>query len=263
MSVQKYVVSKESSNFTIIPNKVIKGLSDNLELLGFYAYLLSLPPSWIFYKSKLKKSCGLGVKKLERFLKQLAQMNLIVVAQNRNEVGQFAHFDLTVLNGDSFKINNIEEIAQPCVKNRTTDNGGTVKNTYKRNIDKINNEKRNISCAFDNARNLFDEFWSIYPRKKDKARAGKIWTNKKLDKIADKIIADVKNRIANDVSFQEEQFILYPSTYLKNERWNDEITNVKNKVVSINQNKPNELKSTVKEWGPGHPTYDSMYNNTH
>ena len=23
--------------------------------------------------------------------------------------------------------------------------------------------------------------------------------------------------------------------------------------------KPNELKSTVKEWGPGHPSYDSMY----
>ncbi len=225
MSVEKYVINKESSNFTIIPNKVIQGLKDNLELLGFYLYLLSLPPNWSFHKNNLQETCGIGIKKLEKILRQLAQFNLIHVAQMRNAQGQFAHFDLTVYNGEYFKINNLQN-AQPCVNNRPTVDGSTVKHGYKRNKEtNINKEKRNISCALKkNAHESFDKFWNIYPKKKDKERARQLWVKLNCEKIESMILDDIKNRILNESTWKTEQFIPHPSTYLRNKRWEDEIT---------------------------------------
>jgi hypothetical protein len=141
MSVQKYIINKESNNFTIIPNKIINGLHSNLELLGFYLYLLSLPPNWSFHKNQLQSACNIGIKKLEKFLRLLSKCELIHISQQRTAKGQFSHFDLTVYNGERFNINGLQEIS-PCVKNRPTVNGSTVKNTYKRNIVEIKKEKR-------------------------------------------------------------------------------------------------------------------------
>lgn len=262
MSVQKFIVNRESSNFTIISNKVIQGLKNNLELLGFYAYLLSLPPNWVFYKNQLKETCNIGVHKLERLLKELVQMNLIALVQNRSEKGQFAHFELTVLNGDSFKINSLEESVQPCYQNRTTENRATDISTYKRNTLQIENkEKINISCASESdARvdNFFDEFWKVYPVKKNKKRTKQIWEKKKYDEIAPLILSDIEKRKKIDHQWQNVQYIPHASTYLNGELWQDEIIErnpSKPKTYSsINNN--NETKCTIKEYGPGHPTWE-------
>jgi hypothetical protein len=96
MSVEKYIVTKESANYTRISNEVIQWLKHNSSLLGFYTYLISLPPNGIFYKSHLRKECCLGVKKLETLLRLLTQYKLITVKQGRNEKGQFEHFDLVI-----------------------------------------------------------------------------------------------------------------------------------------------------------------------
>ena len=70
----------------------------------------------------------------------------------------------------------------------------------------------------------FAEFWDAYPQKKGKAKALQIWKSKKLDRIADDIIADVQNRTQMDVQWQDKQYIPHGSTYLSQERWLDEIT---------------------------------------
>lgn len=68
----------------------------------------------------------------------------------------------------------------------------------------------------------FDEFWSEYPNKRGKAVAAKAWRRKRLDKIADRIIEDVKARKASDPRWQEG-FIPDGSTYVNQERWEDAI----------------------------------------
>jgi DNA-binding transcriptional ArsR family regulator len=68
----------------------------------------------------------------------------------------------------------------------------------------------------------FLEFWAAYPRKVKKAEALKVWKAKKLDRLADQIIADVKNRQQRDRSWIEG-FVPHPTTYLRGERWEDEI----------------------------------------
>lgn len=259
MSVQKFVVTKESSNFTIVPNKVIQGIKD-LEILGLYVYLLSLPPQWTFYKTQLKEQTGFGIKKLERYLSTLVQMHLIEIVQRRNEKGHFAHFDLCILNGELFEINNLKDCA-PRVINRTTVNRTTDMGSYKRNIDKINKDKKIKSyCASDDARTLkFNDFWSLYPVRKNKARAMTIWRNRNLDLMADKICTDIRKRMTEDYQWHDPSFIPHPSTYLRNERWNDEMTPCPRPEQKKIHSKPEVSSSNPPFYGPGHPTWDSIH----
>lgn len=233
MSVQKYIATKEDPGYTTIPNHIIKGLKKECELLGFYLYLLSQPTNWVFYKTQLKESCGLGVKKLDRFLRRLAQLNLVEIAQMRTNTGEFAHFSLRILNGSSFKFKELT----PYVKNGSTVNGRTGLGSYKEKIieikDKQKKKKQKLLSATVVAQSpstdfsFFDEFWKIYPRKKDKARTKEIWRRRKYDEIAPLIFEDIQKRMGNDPQWRDHQFIPHPSTYLSNRRFEDEIDLVK------------------------------------
>jgi hypothetical protein len=69
----------------------------------------------------------------------------------------------------------------------------------------------------------FHEFWDAYPRKiGDKQGALKTWSKNRLDEKANQIIQTVKARVAGDHKWSDLQFVPYPATYLKQERWNDE-----------------------------------------
>lgn len=69
----------------------------------------------------------------------------------------------------------------------------------------------------------FAEFWAIYPRKRGKKPAQAKWQAKRLDRIADQLIADVRKRIASDDRWKRG-FIPDPATYLGQERWEDALT---------------------------------------
>lgn len=68
----------------------------------------------------------------------------------------------------------------------------------------------------------FEDFWSVYPKKVKKVDSLKKWKLKNLDAIADTLIADVENRLANDGRWLEG-FVPDPTTYLNGERWNDDL----------------------------------------
>lgn len=68
----------------------------------------------------------------------------------------------------------------------------------------------------------FDEFWKAYPRKVNKADAQKAWKTKKLDSIAETIIAAVVARVADPGQWSDPQYIPHPTTYLNGARWEDE-----------------------------------------
>lgn len=65
----------------------------------------------------------------------------------------------------------------------------------------------------------FEEFWAWYPRKVGKAAARKAWNKRKTD--AETIIAGAL-RMGTDRNLPEIQFVPHPSTWLNEERWNDD-----------------------------------------
>lgn len=225
MSVQKFRIQKGFS-FTTISTKVAQNLK-NYEALGLYVYLISLPNKWNFHKSHLSKHANLGRDKINSLIKILESHNLIEIAQMRTQKGAFAQMDLIVKDGNDFKINELEDCA-PFTDLPLTANQLLVNSSYKENINKININKKEISkniCASDDAQTqLFDDFWNIYPRKKDKKRVYSFWVKNKIQEKLELIKQDILNRLKSDQQWKNIQFIPYPLTYLRNERWQDEIT---------------------------------------
>jgi len=68
----------------------------------------------------------------------------------------------------------------------------------------------------------FGKFWEAYPKKVKKKDAEKVWQSKRLDSMADVLIADVKRRQSEDRRWLGG-FICDPPVYLRGERWNDAI----------------------------------------
>lgn len=71
----------------------------------------------------------------------------------------------------------------------------------------------------------FDDFWAVYPNKKGKAEAAATWKRRKLDAIADRIVADVRARLAGDKDWLKDggRFIPHGSTYVNGSGWEDAI----------------------------------------
>jgi hypothetical protein len=68
----------------------------------------------------------------------------------------------------------------------------------------------------------FGEFWSLYPVKKGKADAERKWKARKLDAIADRILADVRDRMARDRQWRDG-YVPHGSTYVNGSGWEDAI----------------------------------------
>jgi len=111
------------------------------------------------------------------------------------------------------------------VRTLTTEGAGTVSDDLAHDLaqDIEGKALSPIPCRFP-------EFWAAYPRKVAKAKALSIWTRRKLDTHADAILADVQARAVGDEQWMDPQFIPHPTTYLSQERWEDEWARSRGKV---------------------------------
>lgn len=71
----------------------------------------------------------------------------------------------------------------------------------------------------------FAEFWAAYPNKKGKAKAEKAWKARKLDVIADRILADIQARSASDRDWLRG-YVPHGSTYVNGSGWEDAIPDI-------------------------------------
>lgn len=74
--------------------------------------------------------------------------------------------------------------------------------------------------------NSFDDFWSAYPKKVAKGDARKAWEQtKKIRPELDKVLHAVKEQCRSDQWMKEGgKFIPHPATWLRAERWDDELS---------------------------------------
>ena len=106
---------------------------------------------------------------------------------------------------------------------------------------------------------LFRRFYEdIYPLKKNKERAWKIWNLKKYDEIATFIFEDIEKRKKLDVQWQDKTYIPHPATYLKGKLWQDELLTEQKKFKKSTFEENKAPRSTVKEWLPGNSDYDRV-----
>lgn len=91
----------------------------------------------------------------------------------------------------------------------------------------------------------FDEFWREYPRDEGKKKAREAWARKTLEPLADKIIADVKNRKLRHGQWLDG-IIPHATTYINGERWNDAIDTARKPTYgNRNHEKPGALSAVL------------------
>lgn len=217
--------SSAADKYTVVPNESVRDLSLSFEATGLLCFLLSLPSDWAIHKSWLQKQkINCGRDKLTRLVAELEAAGYI-----KREVAQL----------DSGKLNGFDWYVYPTasLKNRNTVKpcDGEPATTKERSLESKDNT--NLDYPTDNRavsmEEQFNKWWKYYPKKVARAKALSIWKSKTkamdidtMTAFSDHIINDVETRLA-DLATGSKTFIgfdmLHPTTYLNQERYNDDI----------------------------------------
>lgn len=89
-----------------------------------------------------------------------------------------------------------------------------------------------LPCASDD---LFDSFWTSYPKKRNKGDARKAWKAlKPIPSLVDKILSALTSaKKSKDWIKEDGKYIPYPASWLRSEGWDDELENAVKEKSSL------------------------------
>jgi len=90
------VKSKETKNFAVIPNKLLRDENLSLKAKGLLCLLLSLPDDWAVYKGQLQQFSSDGRDATINAFNELVDKGYIIGIKRINEKGQFDGWDYVV-----------------------------------------------------------------------------------------------------------------------------------------------------------------------
>ena len=89
------IKSEIRSNFTIVPNEVIRDRTLSPNALALYVLLASKSNEWQFYHSALANEMNISEKTLRKYIGELIEKEYLVQVERRNE-GKFATYDYII-----------------------------------------------------------------------------------------------------------------------------------------------------------------------
>jgi hypothetical protein len=193
---------------------------------GFLIYLLGKPDHWKVSIQALVNETSDSSEKSARdrtysIINQLIDAGYITRTQGKGDGGKFAAYDYVVSEA-------------PLTALPYTDSPDTVKphpvkptqvsNDLQQGTEESANTDKNPLA--DKPADAFAKFWAVYPNKKAKGSAEKVWAKLKPDhQLAETIISAVqKHKLSVDWTKDDGQFIPHPATWLNAKRWEDEVT---------------------------------------
>lgn len=194
--------------FTVIDNSMLRDSSLTLKAKGLLALMWSLPDGWAFSAEGLAKLSKDGRDGTRVALQELEDCRYLIRHLKRDETGKVTDMDYTISltpipTKESVEVKRQEELRIPLFP--------------------VEDEEPTKPEVVVEKADGFSRFWQAYPRKVGKADCVKIWKRKGLEKIAGKIIDSVQYHKDNDSTWENTQYIPYPSTYLNQGRWEDEL----------------------------------------
>lgn len=267
MSVEKLdfsYVRQAKKSFTTHLNEVLQNIKCGFTL-GVYCYLSSLPHDWVVNKNHLMKHFDVGRDKIKNAMSWLNSNHLIEYEQDRESDGKMGKSLIIVKDGTDFIKNfvNKQEHDTGGLKNRPTVNlTGGLKN--RRTVKPLDGKTAPTYINIKDTKTNKE-------RERQKLRAEKDRTplsqDFKIDEDNQKLLQEASQksgRSENDLMVKFKS--LMKTKELEVSKWQDELTrflinerpsaNHGNMIKNIPSN--NELRSTIKEWGPGHPDFDRL-----
>lgn len=113
---------------------------------------------------------------------------------------------------------------------------------------------RNLNNSLDSGQTDFSTFWSAYPRKQAKSTAQREWNRAgaTLPPIAELLAALEKHKASRQ--WQDRQFIPHPATWIRQARWEDDISATSNPNQSHAHNAHRNCSRAERIRGVGNPT---------
>lgn len=204
------------TDFSVIDNHVFKDKELTLKAKGLLATILSLPEDWKYSIEGLASLCADGTTSVTSALNELISRGYIIRTRSNDESGRF--------NGYIYDI--YEEPQEPCSENPITDDTITenqqVLNTNISNTNILNTKELDIPPIMSPRENLFEMFWTAYP--KCKRKVDKDGCKKKFIKIEnlEEIFPDIMNSLEvwkRDWSKDNYEYVPMPSKWINQKYW--------------------------------------------
>lgn len=175
---------------------------------------------------------------IQRAIKHLKDEGLILAGNFNND--RFNHTNYYTLTEKGLSV--VSNRIHRCSQNDHIESADLNTSIFNNNTDStdINNSDSTLQIPLispeEKLKLFFEEFWAVYPKKSNKKDAFKAFKSiKNIEQLLPTIIADVEMK-AQTKDWQKEngQFIPYPGSYLRGERWND-VNEVAEKQAAINE----------------------------
>ena len=210
--------------YTVLNNGIFRDENLSAKSLGILAKMLSLPDNWEFSETGL---CSIfkkdGRDSIRSGLKELEESGYLVRSRVRDEIGKLTSAEWTISDqpmlGNPMLGNPM--LGNPMLGNRPQYNTKEfiTKEFITKDIPPIS-PKGEKDCS-----DLFNQFWTAYPKHIAKQSAVKAFEKLKPD---EKLLEAMLKAIARQKESKQWEkdggaFIPYPATWLNQRRWEDEL----------------------------------------
>lgn len=112
-------------------------------------------------------------------------------------------------------------------------------------------DESDLTNDSDASSKSFNEFWKVYPKRKAKGNALKVWNKLKPDDALVREILSALEKQKKSPQWQKDdgQFIPYPATWLNDRRWEDDLSDTSGKKEGEHSYDLDEYKSLVNNFG--------------
>jgi hypothetical protein len=194
--------------FVQIPNAWMRDNRLSLKARGLIAQIMTHRENWSLSINRLALDNNEGKHAIRQAIAELEKFGYLV----RDQVNDKRFAEAIWTTRDPFEIplseNPLSEI--PLSENRTTKNNNLLEEQL------IEENTKNTT-----KRDLFDEFWSEYPRKVDRAKAVRAFKSALNRTSFEEILAGAI-AYRNDTN-RKPEFTKYPATWLNSDSWENEI----------------------------------------
>ena len=200
------VYREDSQPFTMVPNDVVRNPEITPNAFRLLAYLMSHQDGYSLTYGQIERQTTLKRYAINAAIKLLTEHGYLEVRRTKLANGHFGPKDWIIKNPTTVDDSTVEPSHMESFHSGTAD--GHKKNTPRENQ---SIEKTNLEDA------QFDQFWEIYPLKKDKRPARRAFESA-LKRVDFQTLLNAAQSYRDDPN-RREGFTKYPATWLNADAW--------------------------------------------
>ena len=209
------IYRSESTQFTTVPNWVVRDPSYTPNAFRLLAYLLSHQSGYELTYGQIERQTTLGRYAINEAAKFLIAEGWLEWSQEKGPDGKWLAKTWIIKDPNRGEMNPVWNDSTAESTRYGTTNGHKEEQLLEKNTSK----RKTLSEAQE--RELFNEFWKEYPRKLDKGAAFKAFRSALKAATFEQILAGAI-AYRNDPN-RDPEFTKYPATWLNADSWENEI----------------------------------------